>query len=433
MWEIIISSIQVMLKNKVRSLLTMLGVIIGILSLIVIVVIGNAFSETLTKVSDILFENDQLYVEIVPTDNNKTVIYDENGNAVVPEGVFLDKRNVNKILEESDEDVSIVIGGFLDGICTGSSSLGRSNRFMVNGCCADFLETTASKLNKGRGISSADEKNKASVAIIADISAEYLFDNEDPIGKELNINYNNTIIPVVVIGTFKYTGYSYDNPSQISSIMYVNHTYIEDKFSEILNDKYWISTFLALSAKDIDNMNEFKESFASKCNNYLKNDNWTVKVTSQSEEIKAIEELVGIILKIVFIIASIALFIGGIGIMNVMLITVTERTNEIGTRKAIGADNSYIIFQFLFESFIIAFTGTVIGVVSGLLISKFIAQFASIYLSEQLNISFTIGVSLPVKMLIISILTSILIGVVFGLYPAIKAVRMQIVDALRYE
>lgn len=433
MWEIVVSSVQVMLKNKVRSILTMLGVIIGILALIVIVVLGNAFSRTITKVTDILYKNDQLYLEIVPSEDNKTVLYDDMGNAVVPDGVSLDKREIESFLEGSGTDSYLSMGGILEGRCSGSSLNGRVNKFMVSGGCSDCLEDSALILNKGRDISRTDEKNKASVALIADISAAYLFDNEDPIGKELNIKYNNTVIPVVIIGTYKYIGLGFNNPADISSLMFINRTYLENNFSELLSENYWNLDSIVITLDNVSNVDEFKESLVNEGDKLLKNANWTVEVETRSEQINAISELVNIILKIVFVIAAIALFIGGIGIMNVMLITVTERTNEIGTRKAIGASNFYIIFQFLCESFSIAFTGTVIGVILGLFVSKIVAKIASMYISESLNMALNIGVSVPIQVLFLAILTSVLIGVVFGLYPAIKAVKMQIVDALRYE
>ena len=435
MWEIFTFSIRMMFKNKVRSLLTMLGIIVGILSLILIVVLGNSFSDTFTDITNTLYKNDQVYVEIVPTEDNHNVIKDEYGSTVIPENIYLDVRKVNDLLEKDmDGDSYLAMGGALEGTSNKCTANGKQIPVMAFGSSADEVSNSALKIVAGRDITRTDELHYASTCLIADVMGDYLFDGEDPIGKTLVLEYNSAFIPVVIVGTYSFIGIvNHDDPSQSISLLFINHTYLEEKFTEILPDSYWRRSYIMITLKNVGDKDAFKEELANRLDKMIDQSKWTVEMAVLSESISSIKEIVQIILDVVFVIACISLLIGGIGIMNVMLITVTERTSEIGVRKALGATDFMIIFQFLCESFMLSFSGTAVGVILGMILSKVIAEMGSMALEATLKIPVHIDVALPLNMLLFSVISSIVIGVVFGLYPAYRAVRMQVVDALRYE
>ena len=434
MWEIFKFSINMIFKNKVRSLLTMLGIIVGILSLIVIVVLGNSFSDTFTNITNVLYKSDQIYVEIVPSEDNNNVIKDEYGVTVIPENVYLDVREVSDMLEKDMEgDSYLALGDVLEGTAYGTYN-GKRIPLVTFGSGEDEVSNSALGIVKGRDISRSDEIHFASTCLIADVMGDYLFDGEDPIGQTLVLEYNSAYIPLVIVGTYNFIGIvNHDDPSQSMSLLFVNHTYLEEDFNEALPDSYWHRSYLKITLKNVSDKAEFKENLTKRLDKMLDQSKWTVDMFVQSEEINSIKEIVQIILDIVFVIACISLLIGGIGIMNVMLITVTERTSEIGVRKALGATDFIIMFQFLCESFMLSFSGTALGVILGMIVSKVVAEMGSMALETMLKIPVQINVSLPLNMLLFSAISSIVIGVIFGLYPAYKAVRMQVVDALRYE
>ena len=434
MGEIFSFSVKMIFKNKVRSFLTMLGIIVGILSLILISVLGDAFSRTFKSVTDVLFKNDQLIISIQPTDDNKSVTVDQDGYIVIPEEISMDMRDVNRILDkEIDGDSYLSVGGILKDVALGTNE-GRKTKFMMFGSCAEELSNSTLQLLKGRDITRADELNYASTALISNVAADYLFAGKDPIGETVVVEYRSAYIPVIIVGEYEHIGLvNYDNPSETVSLFFVNHTYLEENFSEVLGDSYWKRQEIVVSIKGVEDKELLKEQLQDQLNKLLNQKKWTIELHMRSEYVNSINEMVSIILRIIFVIACLSLFIGGVGIMNVMLITVTERTNEIGVRKALGATDGIIMFQFLCESFMLSLAGTVLGIALGMGVSAIIAEVGSGLLQLFLSIPVDIKVTLPFGMLLFSIISSILIGVVFGLYPAWKAVKMQVVDALRYE
>jgi putative ABC transport system permease protein len=157
-------------------------------------------------------------------------------------------------------------------------------------------------------------------------------------------------------------------------------------------------------------------------------------IQSLEEQLKMISKVMYVITIIISVIAAISLLVGGIGVMNIMLVSVVERTKEIGIRKALGAKNKVIEAQFLVESVLICAIGGVVGILLGLLNGGLIAVIAKAIVSQSEDYSFlTINVSPPIMMIVISFLFSTFVGIVFGLYPARRAARLSPIDALRYE
>lgn len=432
MLEVFVFSIKMMFKNKTRSFLTMLGIIIGILSLILIIVFGRSFAATFQSVTDSLFKNDQLMVTIVPTEENKNVVYDEYGVAIIPEGVRLDIREVDKQIKTISAESYVKVGGIINQLSSGEH-LGKSLKFTLDSTTSNELMLMGYSLIQGRDITEADESYKAAVGVISDAAAKYLFKGEDPVGQSLNLSVGDNIAPIIIVGVYQERGAGTENIEESPTLLFVNRTFIEDEFVNALDSSYWERDSVNITMKGITDKAAFKQDVLASVSSAFHYDKWTLDAYSLSESVGTTNAIIGIILKIVFVIAAISLVIGGIGIMNVMLITVTERTNEIGVRKALGADNLVIIYQFLCESFVLSLSGTIIGVILGFLLSKLLALVAGSILRSNLHMPVTIDVSMPLSVILLAVLFSLIIGVIFGLYPAMKAVRMQVVDALRYE
>ncbi|MBQ5336354.1 MAG: FtsX-like permease family protein, partial [Oscillospiraceae bacterium] len=145
-----------------------------------------------------------------------------------------------------------------------------------------------------------------------------------------------------------------------------------------------------------------------------------------------LDTILGYASTFLLLVSVISLIVGGIGVMNIMLVSVTERTMEIGVRKAMGADNKSIRTQFITESIMISLIGSAIGIVLGLIEAKLVAMFA-VKLTSKMNLPINVDLAVPVGAIIGSVIFSFIVGLVFGVYPADKAAKMEVVDALRYE
>lgn len=431
--ETFVYSVKVMLENKVRSVLTMLGIIVGISSLIMITILGNSFYDTFTEITSTLYKNNQAFLSIVPTDTNGNVNYDEYGDVILPDDVYFDTRNVDDFLSMDICGDSYVALGTTTGLFN-CSYMDKTVRFSLFASNAEEVSYTDLDIIKGRDISLTDVNNSASTAVIPDVVANYFFGDDDPIGQEITISGNGYNIPVIIVGVYKYfSELPGDTVSEVATLAFINRTYIENRFNSLLDDKYFHRGSMTIMIKDVDDTETLRKEAEKYFNQYLDGNNWKTDIQFMSDNFNTLQVIVDIVIKIISVIACIALLIGGVGVMNVMLVTVTERTNEIGIRKAIGASNSSILFQFLTESFTIAFSGTVLGLIFGFITAKILSIVAVSLLQSNLGIPININISVSWWIIAFSVGISLLIGVIFGIYPAYKATKMQVVDALRYE
>lgn len=430
MLDLLIYSVKSIFANKVRSFLTMLGIIVGITSMLIISVIGRAFNDTFASVTERLYKADRMTMTIVPSDENKTYATYEDGTVIVPETVNLDIRKINELLESKEYSGAYVsTGNFIDYTSKGMYN-SRIDDTIIWSAYANELSNNDDFLLKGRDISLSDNKECAATVVISDVTERNLFgDEEDSIGKTILIQVENSVIPAIVVGVYMDLSYSIYN----AGILYLNHSYIETKYSNLLNNQYWQRQEFTITMEDIDNKELFKQKAVTDINNILNDSQWQLNAITDTESLESTRNLVSIILDIVFAIACISLFIGSIGIMSIMIITVTERTSEIGIRKALGASNTLIMFQFLFESLTLSSLGTGLGILLGMIMSKIVAIKASSYLSEEFHMPIAVNLVLPVEMLISAVLCAIFIGILFGLYPAFHASKLEIVDSIRFE
>jgi len=384
--------------NKSRSFLTVLGIIIGVASVILLVSIGSGLQAYVTKQFESLGANS---IYVLP---GKIDLKSSTGQAAT----FL---NVSKFTLADAEKIDKSGGAVKRATpaMSGSGNLtyrGKSTIAEVAGVWPIYLEMTNFKIDKGRLINKIDDEKLAKVAVLGSKTTEDLFAKVEPVGKSITLND----IQYQVIGVLLPKG-SGGLGSNID-----NHVFIPYSTSTRLFNKSnpYMIFIQATSQQSVSQAIRQTENILLK---RLKKDDFTI--LEQKELLSTINQFLGVITVALGGIASISLLVGGIGIMNIMLVSVTERTREIGLRKAVGATEKIILFQFLIEAVSLSLVGGSMGIILGSLGSFALGKF--------------IQTSVTLWSVLIAFLVSSLVGIIFGVFPAYRAAKLNPIDALRYE
>ena len=386
--------------NKVRSGLTMLGIVIGIASVIAMVSIGNGAKESISSSIEGLGSN---LLTIMPG-----VV--QPGRGIVSSG-----RGSAQTLKNEDADVIKTI----DGVAAVSPEVssrfqvvatGNNTNTTISGVTTDYMNVHNVALADGSFISDANERSMGRQAVLGATVATDLFPEEDPIGKTVRINkINFNVIGVLVAKG----GVGFSGPDDMIFVPL-------STMQKILSGMDYLST-MSVSVTDKDKMTEVKDLAINALLNKHNVDEADFSVISQEDILGTLTTVIDTFTLFLAAIASISLLVGGIGIMNMMLTTVTERTKEIGLRKAIGAKRKDINLQFLSEAVMLTFIGGFLGIILGWLISFVVTSTGLIATSVSLSsVLLAFGVSTG-------------IGIIFGYYPARRAGMLNPIDALRYE
>lgn len=385
--QIIKMSLQEIKSSKLRSFLTILGTAIGAASIILFVTISIGARQSMYK------EVEAVSSEVVTANIN-----------TVDENKIIQREDINNLLSyQNIKEVSAVISG-------PASVLYNSKEIETNisGVDESYKPINKLKIKSGRFLNSIDLENYNNVAIIGSKVAKKIFQLEDPVGKYVNINS----VPYKIVGVLEQVYDKYELPDDEK--IYIPLMNAEN----ILNTKGIVTMFVKGSSVETiyDTTRDVEKFLIKKIGN---KDEFYI---TSNQEIIDMSKSMNIILDImVGAISSISLFVAGIGIMNMMLVSVTERTKEIGIRKALGAKEKTILTQFLVESLTISSIGGISGAILGILGSNIVL---SIMGSDPY-------IAWPV--VIISILFSILMGVIFGVTPAKKAAKLKPIVALKSE
>ncbi len=427
-----------LVNNKMRSLLTMLGIIIGISSVITITTIGSSLKTTLANT-------------IMSTGNNGFYLNyqmkpDEDGNYDYTRQITPDDYCSPEMLNELEKRFE---GKYL--ICKfaalGAGTLRNSKNQQLNvslsGMSEGYMQAqkTVLRLIGGRYLNDVDSNRHKHACIVSDVFVQqYFLDGSDPIGKSISLDIHGLCsTDFVIVGVYKFPA-SFEKMMDPGTPLMDRTTEIYVPYQvalDITNQKDSSSKYPQINVRgDSYDKEACMAELQAFFDEVSENKNVMYIVRSDQDDMEQINMILTIITVVISIIAAISLLVGGIGVMNIMLVSITERTREIGVRKAIGAKSTTIRNQFLIESIIMCLTGggigITIGIVNGLLVgiigSKLLRHFFPLYADLV-----TINIKPSFVAIFISVVFSLLIGLFFGTYPASKAAKMNPIDALRYE
>ena len=379
--------------NKARSFLTMLGVIIGVMSVTVLIAIGQG---TTSSVMDSISSMGTNMLSVTIQTRRIGMNKGSNSRSASAKGtVILTMDDVLSLKEnEYIQCVSPTVSGSLT-VKAGSTNTSAS----IMGVLPDYASIVNQELASGRYIIDADVENRSAVCVIGSDLAEELFGNTNVVGNTLHVDGRKFRIVGVLDST--------------SSTLILPFT-----LAQRMLQSTSISSFY-LSATDSTTVNQAQSAVEHFLYKKYQNDS-TYSIMNQEQMLEAMEETASTLSLMLGGIAGISLLVGGIGIMNIMLVSVTERTREIGIRKAIGAKRGNILFQFLIESVVLSGMGGLLGLALGYGVMHMLENFMGMALVPSLAVAqLAIGFSM-------------FVGVVFGLYPANKASRLRPIDALHY-
>ena len=397
--------------NIMRSLLTMLGIIIGVSSVIAVVTVGNGGRDYI--------------IDMLSSMGSSMISITVKSEASPSE--FISNADI-KALKKIDGVECISPMGYAIG--SGSTETVGIDMAMAIGGNTDMETIMMAKTTKGRFFSEQEYDSAAKVCVMPDVMATMIYGTSECVGKYFNLNINNQTVQLKVIGLYNAAA-SEDMADMMmesmagmanmdvasAAMMIVPQTLLDELNG--LPDQYNMVYVTAEDDSQLDAIGNIVSNVLYSRNNNFGSDIYLVQ--NMATYIDMLDSVIRILTIFIAGVSAISLLVGGIGVMNIMLVSVTERTREIGIRKSLGAKTSTIMFQFLTESVILCLIGGVIGFMLGVVGAYSIASI--------MNIS----VSLQASTVAIAVGFSSAIGIFFGIYPARRAAKMLPIDALRHE
>ncbi|WP_455237059.1 ABC transporter permease [Veillonella sp.] len=391
-----------LIANKMRSILTMLGIIIGVAAVIALVSIGNGVKQDIQNSISSLGSN---LLMVMP------------GAPRTP-GVRPSQGSMKSLKVSDYQAISKLDGVKAASPYTANSyvSIYQSKNWTttVSGVSSNFQDVNNWTMSEGRFISSKNVENRERVAVVGQTVVKNLFAGEDPVGKEIRVKN----IPFRVIGVLNSKGNGTMGNDQ-DDVIFIPYTTAMERVEGV--DYLRMVYVVASDDNGIDRLQSDIENLL-RVRHGIKDTNLDdFNIQNMKSIMETMEQTTGTLTLFLGAVAAISLVVGGIGIMNIMLVSVTERTREIGIRKALGATYFVIVTQFLIEAVVISLMGGLIGIALGIGASKLIGLASGM------------STVISVPTIILSFAFSMAIGLVFGIYPARKAAKLNPIDALHYE
>ncbi len=400
-FENVVLAITAIKSNKMRSFLTMLGIIIGISSVIAITSIGGSAKAAMGKEFEAFGMN---YMYIYPNWE------------LSPDGIeYSDLFTLDDIeaLESRFPEEILYSAPYLTN--SSDTRVGRTEgELQLYGVNAGYHNFTNMTVIHGRMINKSDVDGDKDRIVIDKKAALHFFNNENPVGETLGVIINNEMKDLTIIGV-------YEVPSSLFDGVNMQNSYLTYVPYSILQAGDFPFTYIELYTKEGKDLSTLSDEFIRYLARINDKEPEFYKYDSSESQLTQVNSILGTLSIAIGAIAAISLVVGGIGIMNIMLVSVTERTREIGIRKSLGARTGDILMQFLIEAMIISAIGGIVGTALGTTIASVGMSFANI------------SVIIDPKVILLAVGFSALVGMFFGLYPARKAARLDPIEALRYE
>ena len=416
-----------LIANKMRALLTMLGIIIGIGSVIAIMTVGDSITNSVTTSMQSMGANNitvglkQRSTEDEVTASGMRFEGGPRGRSMKDEDYITDEM-LEELKEEYKDSIDAV--SLNESVGSGTAEAGKLYaNISITGVNDGYLKINELELLAGRSLTEVDQQKAKKVAVVSDKLVNNLFegDKEAALGSAIEVTLNSKYYTYYIVGVYEYSassfGFSSETEEDVSTTVYIPLKTAQQQNHNTAG--YSQFTVVTSVGTDSTSFMEEIESFFE--HYYARNENYEISAYSMEAMISSMTDMLSTISIAISIIAGISLLVGGIGVMNIMLVSITERTREIGTRKALGATNGSIRLQFIMESVVICLLGGFIGIILGLILGAVAVSVMGYDASPS------------VSGIIFSVSFSILIGVFFGYYPANKAAKMNPIEALRYE
>ena len=426
--ENILLALNGLRANKMRSLLTMLGIIIGIASVIAIMTLGDSISSSVTDsmasmgANNITVGVSQKSTSQETTSSGMTFSMGPRFTKMTEDDYISDE-----MLDSLEERYGDSIQGFslTESVGSGTAQLGSLYAYVnATGVNEANLENTDLTLLAGRTLTERDQIEAKKVCLVSDYLVNNLFNgnNMAAVGQTVDVLFNSRYYTYTIVGVYKYEesdmGFSSSSEEDTETTLYLplqtakNQTHNTNGYSQF--------TILTASGVRATSFCDTVENYMNE-RYYQDNESFEISAMSMESIVESMTSMLSTISLAIAAIGGISLLVGGIGVMNIMLVSITERTREIGTRKALGATNGSIRLQFITESIVICIVGGMLGIILGMIIATVATNMMGYAVSPSIT-----GI-------VVSVTFSLLIGVFFGYYPANKAAKLNPIEALRYE
>ena len=424
-WENIKIACKALFSNKLRALLTMLGIIIGIGSVIAIMTVSESLTTSISESFQEMGANNVTVGLSAKSDEEEVradgMRFGASGrNVSVTEEDRITDRMISKLKKTFKNQIAAVAVSESAGTASVSRD-GDSVNINVSGVNQDYFESDQVTLLAGRLIKKADLSGKKHVIVVSDQLVQSLFDgdNDAALWQKINVNINGNYQDFYIVGVYEYeSAGTVSDSDDVTTNAYI--PLATEK--EIMRSDDGYTQFTIVTDTSVSSVSAFAnqvEAFFAPY--YASNDNYEIATSTMESMTESMSEMVHTVSLAISLIAGISLLVGGIGVMNIMLVSITERTREIGTRKALGATNGSIRLPFIIESMGLCLVGGCLGSVLGLILGSVAASVLGY------------SATAPVAAIFVAVLFSMVVGVFFGYYPANKAARMDPIEALRFE